>query len=131
MASIPADISLEPTVNLQNINAPHSSPNSGSESDEAARVYFGPLQSPEKKLIQVAHSMESHHRPGAEGSHMRRSGRFPSPLASRDVIAENADMSDTNESDEDTLQSRSGTPDNVRFPRDGAFVLRHFGVCMC
>lgn len=123
MAGALADISLEPTINFQNLDAAPGSRDSDSDSDDAAGVYFGPFQSPEKKVIAAS----QHKEPalgdvglGAKGSHPRRSGRFTSPLA------ENGDMSDANEdSDEgagDTSHSRSGTPDNVRFPGDGAFV---------
>ncbi|KAF7966116.1 hypothetical protein HWV62_39976 [Athelia sp. TMB] len=119
MAGALADISLEPTINFQNLDAAPGSRDSDSDSDDAAGVYFGPFQSPEKKVIAAS----QHKEPavgdvgsGAKGSHARRSGRFTSPLT------ENGDMSDANEdSDEgagDTSHSRSGTPDNVRFPGD-------------
>jgi hypothetical protein len=126
-----ADIAqLDVTVDLTNINntTPASSPassSSGSDSDvvntASARVYFGPLQSPEKKLIHlIAHPRVSRRHslnPGDNGSSQRRF-----PPGSRDDTEENGDNSDGNdESDgvEDVSHSRSGTPDNVRFPQDG------------
>lgn len=124
MAGVLADISLEPTVDFSNPDALEGSPNSGSDSDEAAGVYFGPVQSPEKRLIHAAQPKES-----SLGSDVlepgplraRRSGRFTSPFT------ENVDMSDGNEDSdeggEDVSQSRSGTPDNVRFPRDGVLMI--------
>ena len=132
-----ADIAqLDVTVDLTHINniTPASSPassSSGSDSDvvntASARVYFGPLQSPEKKLIhQIAHPRVSHRHtlnPGDNGSSQRRAARFPPAAGSRDDTEENDDNSDGNdESDggvEDVSHSRSGTPDNVRFPQDG------------
>src|ERR1700729_2328847 len=131
-----ADIAqLGVAVDLTNINntTPASSPasSSGSDSDvvntASARVYFGPFQSPEKKLIrQIIHSDVSRRHtldPGDDGSPQQRSARFPPVSASRDDTEANGNNSDYNdESDddgEDVSHSRSGTPDNVRFPQDG------------
>ena len=130
-------VQLDPTVDLTNITntTPASSPGSssfGSDSDAvntaSARVYFGPFQSPEKKLIhQITHPNVSRRGimiPVGNESPPRRSARFPSPaINSRDDTEENGDNSDANDEsddgDEDLSQSRSGTPDNVRFPQDG------------
>jgi hypothetical protein len=124
-----ADIAqLDSTVDLAN-TTPASSPASSSDNDAvntaSARVYFGPLQSPEKNLIhQIIHpnaSRRSALNTADTGSPLRHSARFPSPaMASRDDTEDNADNSDVNdESDDGGEQSRSGTPDNVRFPQDG------------
>jgi len=136
-----ADIAqLDVTVDLTHINntTPASSPasSSGSDSDvvntASARVYFGPFQSPEKKLIhQIIHSDVSRRHtlnPGDDGSPQQRSARFPPVSASRDDTEANGDNSDENdesdESDEGVSHSRSGTPDNVRFPQDGTQCSR-------
>jgi hypothetical protein len=131
-----ADIAqLDVTVDLTNINntTPASSPasSSGSDSDvvntASARVYFGPFQSPEKKLIrQIIQSDVSRRHAlslGDDGSSQQRSAPFLPVSASRDDTEANGNNSDDNdESDddgEDVSHSRSGTPDNVRFPQDG------------
>lgn len=134
MVDIAADIQMDNTIDLNNlaVTSPASS-SSGSDSDAvnttSARVYFGPIQSPEKKLIQVINPVTSRYRTpnsGTNTSPLRRSVRFPSPVPwspSQNGTEENADNSDANdESDdagEDVSHSRSGTPDNIRFPQDG------------
>lgn len=130
MAEIPFGIELDPTVNINNLAAssPASSTSSSDDNDAVntaeARVYFGPLQSPEKKLIQAVNPTPLHRRslyPDTNGSTRRRSLRFPSSLqADSEENLENSDANDeSDEAAEDISQSRSGTPDNVRFPQDG------------
>jgi hypothetical protein len=73
----------------------------------SARVYFGPLQSPEKKFIvlqqecQLAPPMQP-----TVDSHFRDLGQD---------FSEN----ETDHEVEEDKSSRSGTPDNERFPLDG------------
>lgn len=132
-----ADIAqIDPTVDLTNIanTTPAGSPassNSASDNDAvntaSARVYFGPLQSPEKKLIhKIIYSTDSHRdtlNSNPNDIPLPRSAQFSSPATASLDDTEIGDISDTNDESEDggedVPQSRSGTPDNVRFPQDG------------
>ena len=133
-----ADVEMDNTIDLNNL--PASSPASSADSSdsdavntESARVYFGPLQSPEKKLIHVINPTASRRRTlgsGPTASSLRRSARFPSPVIlspSRNDTEDNADNSDSSDNSddagEDVSQSRSGTPDNTfDFQQDGMLV---------
>lgn len=132
-----ADIAqLDPTLDLTSINntTPATSPassSSGSDSDvvntASARVYFGPLQSPEKKLIQqIVHPNTSRRRtlnPETVELPSHHSAQFPlvgTPPRDHTEDGDNSDGNDeSDDCEEDISQSRSGTPDNVRFPPDG------------
>jgi hypothetical protein len=143
MVDIAADVQMDSTINLNNTGASSlASSDSGSDSDAvntaSARVYFGPFQSPEKKLIRGTNPTASRRRTlgsGTSASPLRRSARFPSPVAhspSRNDVEENVDNSDTNDDSddvgEDVSPSRSGTPDNIRFPQDG---MPHYQFAVC
>lgn len=128
MEELNTSMQLEHTVGID-----YTSPASSSSSDDdavnttQARVYFGPLQSPEKKLIQVGNTTpfiprvlphDTNHYP------IRRSESFPSPFRTQDQEDNSSD-----EAAEDVPHSRSGTPDNVHFPPDGEYhVITHWFV---
>jgi hypothetical protein len=145
---------LSPTVDLTKINntTPATSPTPSSSSSDSdvvntasARVYFGPLQSPEKKLIQqITHPVIYRQRTlctdsEADESTQRRTAQFPPSSAScLDDTEENGDHSDGNDESDDggegVLYSRTGTPDNVRFPQDGEWLLSRpcwYGYNIC
>ena len=128
MEEVTVSMQLERTIGIN-----HTSPASSSGSDDdavnttQARVYFGPLQSPEKKLIQVGNPTPFIPRALPHDTNRYRSESFPSPFRTQDQ-EDNSDVNnESDEAAEDVSHSRSGTPDNIRFPPDGEYhVLTHW-----
>jgi hypothetical protein len=117
--------------NNQDENLATASPaSSASDSDAfntaSARIHFGPFRSPEKKFVPT---VVWHHTlyPGALNSTIPRSpvpaAGSPSHGTPQRVDDGNEGNQSDDEDDEDVNLSRSGTPENDRFPQDGESIL--------
>lgn len=117
------------------VRAPSPTPSSGSDSDsyntESARVYFGPLKTPERKFAAAAASKRLF--PPPSNSSLRRSPRLSSPRARSatptDIQTTREDLEDieqvvqlvheSEDEDESTPTSGTGTPQNGEVFIDG------------